>query len=60
VYGLAHYSELRSIRQKLYTDRLPLFTPKLKRRYGQPFLNFLLAFFWYLNDYDDSVVLSSL
>jgi len=32
VYGLAHYSELRSIRQKLYTDRLPLFTPKLKRR----------------------------
>jgi len=32
VYGLAHYSELRSLRQKLFPDRLPSFTPKLKRR----------------------------
>ncbi|KDR12595.1 saccharopine dehydrogenase-like oxidoreductase [Zootermopsis nevadensis] len=32
VYGLAHYNELRPLRQKLFPDRLPQFTPKLKRR----------------------------
>lgn len=32
VYGLAHYDELRPLRQKLFPERLPEFTPKLKRR----------------------------
>lgn len=32
IYGLAHYNELRPIRQKLYPERLPKFTPNLESR----------------------------
>ncbi|XP_066591602.1 saccharopine dehydrogenase-like oxidoreductase [Prorops nasuta] len=32
VYGLANASELRPLRQKLYPEKLPSFTPKLKPR----------------------------
>lgn len=32
VYGVAHYNELRPLREKLYPERLPTFTPKLKSR----------------------------
>lgn len=32
VYGLAHYDELRSLRSKLYPERLPQFKPSLKSR----------------------------
>jgi len=46
VYGFAHRSELQSLRQKLFPDRLPRFTPKLKRRYGQPFLTFFFYFYF--------------
>ncbi|XP_054281886.1 saccharopine dehydrogenase-like oxidoreductase [Macrosteles quadrilineatus] len=32
VYGLTHWNELRPLRQKLYPERLPSFTPKLEPR----------------------------
>ncbi|XP_011194846.2 saccharopine dehydrogenase-like oxidoreductase [Zeugodacus cucurbitae] len=32
IYGLAHSSELKAIREKLYEDKLPKFTPVLKHR----------------------------
>lgn len=32
VYGLAHYNELRPLRQKLFPKRLPQMSPKLKPR----------------------------
>jgi hypothetical protein len=33
VYGLAHASELKELRSKLFKGRLPAFTPKLNDRY---------------------------
>ncbi|XP_029048310.2 saccharopine dehydrogenase-like oxidoreductase [Osmia bicornis bicornis] len=33
VYGVANYHELRSLRSKLYPEKLPTFLPKLKTRY---------------------------
>lgn len=33
VYGVAHASELRELRSKLYPTKLPEFRPKLKSRY---------------------------
>lgn len=32
VYGVAHMNELRDLRRKLYPNKLPPFTPKLKNR----------------------------
>lgn len=33
VYGVANYHELRSLRSKLYPEKLPTFLPKLKTRF---------------------------
>lgn len=32
IYGLAHWNELRELRQKLFSKRLPNFKPRLQRR----------------------------